>query len=190
MKNKKTLFHLIILILCLIAYYLLSCFVLTVFDFSIFTNNFSILLINIVLAILMFFLFFILNEKLKVWKRRIFHLFWTIFVLGIYFFIGYIFTGNLLISQQSHWMNLLSVSLLMVIGIIFWFMLYFNKGSSGGGWITIKNIEWVFYSSFFAYTLPLSNNFHNNRIKKILFLAPFLTVFLIWLGMELKKLKA
>jgi hypothetical protein len=184
MKIKTIVYYLILIVISLILFTI--DFKFTLFKSEILRNGFIVLIINTILSIVLFFLYAFLNKGFTVSRKAFVGFLWIIFVLVIYFLIGYFVADNLFLKNSSQINNLLPFSILSVLGIVLWIILYFSIGSYNTGWISLKGIGWVIFMAFFSYALPFERCIDSKKNKIYFILIPLLPAIIMWLGFEFK----
>ena len=149
-----------------------------------FYNTKIVLIIHVVIVLITYTQLFLFRDSFPGSEPPYWIFIWT---LILYFIAGFFLTGKVLMKQTSALMNLLSLSFFVVIGLVLWALFFFTKQKASGGWISMDNIEWSIYLSFFPYSLPLLNYVDTSLVKISLVFVPVLPTLLMWFGMQLRK---
>ena len=152
-------------------------------------NNMIVFFIHIAVTILTILQFFILQSMFDFYDS-IFPLLFS-WPLIFYFLSGYFLAGKVFIKSKSSLINLLSVSLLIILGVVLWTLIFFTEERPlPGSWISIPNFKWVIYTIAFPFSFPLLE-YADDKINTLFYiLIPVIPTILLWLGIQIKKVKS
>ena len=158
-------------------------------------NNLKALLIHIAIGIpsLIIFFFFVIGQGQPKWASveaaRNHHnsmMFISVIVIAVAVFLYYSLAGKHLTNQGSKYKNLLSVSLVGIVGVVLW-IVAFNADKIGPSNILSNSQLWERYNMYNGYSFFLIYESEVNNTYVFL-ISSFIPTIAMWAGIQRKRI--
>lgn len=157
-------------------------------------NNIKALLIHIVTSMLSFIVYILFNTSSAKWaseeaanQHHLSMLRVSFLVIVFSLFLYYHFSKKFLTNQSSIMKNILSFSIIGLIGIVLWFIALSND-LTGGTQILINSELWKLYSLYYGYCVHLVDEITVTN-PYIMLVFGFLPIISMYLGLKKSSIK-
>jgi hypothetical protein len=152
-------------------------------------NSIKTLLIHVVISILSLIAYIPFHVSAVTWvseeaaqKHHIYMLIIAITIIISALFLYYYFSGVFLINQGNDYKNIMSVSITLLIGIVFW-MTAFCIDLTGGTKILLNSELWQLYSLYYSYCFFFVDEAAIS-IPYIMLIFCVMPILVMWLGIK------
>lgn len=152
-------------------------------------NNIKALLIHTMISLFSFIVYMTFHASAVKWaseeaanKHHIYMLISAITFIIVALFLYYYFSKVFLINQGNNFGNIMSFTIIVIIGIILW-LTAFCIDLTGGTKILLNSELWQLYSLYYGYCLYLVDEV-TVRSPFIMLIFCVLPVLVMWLGIK------